>query len=132
MSHFTLQGSTPKPVRAELVRRFNSGEADVFLISLRAGGTGLNLTAADIVIHYDPWWNVAAQNQATDRAYRIGQRNPVQVYKLIAQDTIEEKIVELQQAKQVTGRDRHRLGRRSDPVHEPRRAAAAAGRGIKE
>ena len=100
VSHFTLQGSTPKPVRAELVRRFNGGEADVFLISLRAGGTGLNLTAADIVIHYDPWWNVAAQNQATDRAYRIGQRNPVQVYKLIAQDTIEEKIVELQQAKQ--------------------------------
>ena len=100
VNHFTLQGSTPKPVRAELVRRFNGGEADVFLISLRAGGTGLNLTAADIVIHYDPWWNVAAQNQATDRAYRIGQRNPVQVYKLIAQDTIEEKIVELQQAKQ--------------------------------
>ncbi len=100
VSHFTLQGSTPKPVRAELVRRFNGGEADVFLISLRAGGTGLNLTAADIVIHYDPWWNVAAQNQATDRAYRIGQQNPVQVYKLIAQDTIEEKIVELQQAKQ--------------------------------
>mgnify|MGYP000225870461 CR=1 FL=1 len=87
-------------VRAELVRRFNGGEASVFLISLRAGGTGLNLTAADIVIHYDPWWNVAAQNQATDRAYRIGQQNPVQVYKLIAQDTIEEKIVELQQAKQ--------------------------------
>ena len=100
VSHFTLQGSTPKPVRAELVRRFNAGEASVFLISLRAGGTGLNLTAADIVIHYDPWWNVAAQNQATDRAYRIGQKNPVQVYKLIAQDTIEEKIVELQQAKQ--------------------------------
>ncbi len=77
ISHFTLQGSTPKPVRAELVRRFNGGEASVFLISLRAGGTGLNLTAADIVIHYDPWWNVAAQNQATDRAYRIGQQNPV-------------------------------------------------------
>ena len=100
ISHFTLQGSTPKPVRAELVRRFNGGEVSVFLISLRAGGTGLNLTAADIVIHYDPWWNVAAQNQATDRAYRIGQQNPVQVYKLIAQDTIEEKIVALQQAKQ--------------------------------
>ena len=100
VSHFTLQGSTPKPVRAEQVRRFNQGEADVFLISLRAGGTGLNLTAADIVIHYDPWWNLAAQNQAADRAYRIGQRNPVQVYRLIAQDTIEEKIVELQQAKQ--------------------------------
>ena len=100
ISHFTLQGSTPKPMRAERVRRFNNGEASVFLISLRAGGTGLNLTAADIVIHYDPWWNVAAQNQATDRAYRIGQQNPVQVYKFIAQDTIEEKIVELQQAKQ--------------------------------
>ena len=100
VSHFTLQGSTPKPVRAELVRRFNNGEAGVFLISLRAGGTGLNLTAADIVIHYDPWWNVAAQNQATDRAYRIGQKNPVQVYKLIAQDTLEERIVELQQSKQ--------------------------------
>lgn len=100
LRHFTLQGSTPKPVRAELVRRFNGGEADVFLVSLRAGGTGLNLTAADIVIHYDPWWNQAAQNQATDRAYRIGQNNPVQVYKLIAQDTIEEKILEMQQAKQ--------------------------------
>ena len=100
ISHFTLQGSTPKPVRAELVRRFNGGEVSVFLISLRTISTGLNLTAADIVIHYDPWWNVAAQNQATDRAYRIGQQNPVQVYKLIAQDTIEEKIVELQQAKQ--------------------------------
>ena len=61
-------------MRAEQVRRFNQGEADVFLISLRAGGTGLNRTAADIVIHYDPWWNLAAQNQATDRAYRIGQR----------------------------------------------------------
>ncbi len=99
VSHFTLQGSTPKPVRAELVRRFNGGEASVFLISLRAGGTGLNLTAADIVIHYDPWWNVAAQS-----GYRpcLPHRpaEPVQVYKLIAQDTIEEKIVELQQAKQ--------------------------------
>jgi len=100
ISHFTLQGSTPKPVRAELVHRFNAGEASVFLISLKAGGTGLNLTGADIVIHYDPWWNLAAQNQATDRAYRIGQKNMVQVYKLIAQDTIEEKILELQGAKQ--------------------------------
>ncbi|MFI3170345.1 MAG: DEAD/DEAH box helicase [Faecalibacterium sp.] len=100
VSHFTLQGSTPKPMRAELVHRFNDGEVSVFLISLKAGGTGLNLTAADIVIHYDPWWNVAAQNQATDRAYRIGQHNAVQVYKLIVQDTIEEKIMEMQQAKQ--------------------------------
>ena len=72
VSHFTLQGSTPKPVRAELVRRFNSGEADVFLISLRAGGTGLNLTAADIVIHYDPWWNVAAQSGAGVQAHCAG------------------------------------------------------------
>lgn len=100
ISSFTLQGSTPKAVRAELVRRFNTGEASVFLISLKAGGTGLNLTAADIVIHYDPWWNVAAQNQATDRAYRIGQKSTVQVYKLITQNTVEEKILDLQAAKQ--------------------------------
>ena len=69
------------------------------LISLKAGGTGLNLTAADIVIHYDPWWNVAAQNQATDRAYRIGQEKPVTVYKLILKDTIEENLLKLQNAK---------------------------------
>ncbi len=100
VTHFTLQGSTPKPRRAQLVHAFNDGEADVFLISLKAGGTGLNLTAADIVIHYDPWWNVAAQNQATDRAYRIGQQNTVQVYKLIMQGSIEEKIMEMQIAKQ--------------------------------
>ena len=72
----------------------------MFCISLKAGGTGLNLTAADIVIHYDPWWNVAAQNQATDRAHRIGQENPVTVYKLISQGTIEENIVKLQERKQ--------------------------------
>ena len=99
ITHFTLQGSTPKPERARLVREFNDRKASVFLISLKAGGTGLNLTSADIVIHYDPWWNMAAQNQATDRAYRIGQTNTVQVYKLIAKDTIEEKILEMQQAK---------------------------------
>ena len=67
---------------------------------MKAGGTGLNLTAADIVIHYDPWWNVAAQNQATDRAHRIGQENPVTVYKLISQGTIEENIMKLQELKQ--------------------------------
>lgn len=100
ISHFKLEGSTPKPVRAQLVHRFNAGEVSVFLISLRAGGTGLNLTAADVVIHYDPWWNVAAQNQATDRAYRIGQQNTVQVYKLIAQDTVENKILALQESKE--------------------------------
>ena len=71
----------------------------VFLISLKAGGTGLNLTGADMVIHYDPWWNMSVQNQATDRAYRLGQKNSVQVYKLILEDTVEEKIVELQEKK---------------------------------
>ena len=95
-----LDGDTPAQRRVEMAEQFNAGQGQIFLISLKAGGTGLNLTGADMVIHYDPWWNVAAQNQATDRAYRIGQQNPVQVYKLIAQDTIEEKIVELQQAKQ--------------------------------
>lgn len=98
---FTLQGSTPKEKRAAMVNAFNSGESvPVFLISLKAGGTGLNLTAADVVIHYDPWWNLSVQNQATDRAHRIGQQRPVQVYKLIAQDTVEEKILRLQEVKQ--------------------------------
>lgn len=83
----------------ELVEEFQNGQVPVFCISLKAGGTGLNLTAADIVIHYDPWWNIAVQNQATDRAYRIGQKNPVTVYKLIAQNTIEENILKLQEKK---------------------------------
>lgn len=100
---FMLKGDTPKEERMELVRRFNAGEADVFLISLKAGGTGLNLTGADVVIHYDPWWNVAAQNQATDRAYRIGQTKGVQVIKLIASDTVEEKIIKLQESKRELG-----------------------------
>ena len=78
---------------------FNEGDVPLFLVSLRAGGTGLNLTGADIVIHFDPWWNAAAQNQATDRAHRIGQRKPVTVFKLIARDSIEEKIQQLQEAK---------------------------------
>ena len=98
---YTLQGSTPREKRAAMVSAFNSEEgAPVFLISLKAGGTGLNLTAADVVIHYDPWWNVSVQNQASDRAHRIGQQRPVQVYKLIAQGTVEEKILDLQEAKQ--------------------------------
>ena len=75
------------------------GEVTVFLISLKAGGVGLNLTAADVVIHYDPWWNVAAQDQATDRAHRIGQQHTVTVYKLIAKDTIEERIMQMQESK---------------------------------
>jgi len=99
ISHFTLQGSTPKAQRAALVKSFNAGGASVFLISLKAGGTGLNLTAADVVIHYDPWWNPAVRAQATDRAHRIGQRSSVQVYDLIAKDTVEEKILDLQSRK---------------------------------
>ena len=99
LTTYTIQGSTPKEQRSRLVKDFNAGGAQVFLISLKAGGTGLNLTAADVVIHYDPWWNLAAQNQATDRAHRIGQRQCVQVYKLIAKDTIEERILDLQDKK---------------------------------
>lgn len=95
----SLTGATGKERRAALVEEFQKGEIPVFCISLKAGGTGLNLTAADIVIHYDPWWNVAVQNQATDRAHRIGQKNPVTVYKLIAKGTIEENILKLQEKK---------------------------------
>jgi DNA repair protein RecN (Recombination protein N) len=87
-----LTGAVPKEERLKLVERFSKENVPVFLISLKAGGTGLNLTAADIVIHYDPWWNVAAQNQATDRAHRIGQEKQVTVYRLITKYTIEENI----------------------------------------
>lgn len=93
----TLTGASKD--RGALCDRFQAGKVPIFLISLRAGGTGLNLTAADTVIHYDPWWNPALESQATDRAYRIGQQNPVFVYKLISQGTIEEKILLLQQKK---------------------------------
>ena len=82
-----------------MVNEFNEGENSVFLISLKAGGTGLNLTSADIVIHFDPWWNPAVENQATDRAHRMGQKNVVEVIKLIAKGTIEEKVVALQEEK---------------------------------
>ena len=97
---FKITGATPKETRISLVNQFNDGDVPVFLVSLKAGGTGLNLTGADVVIHYDPWWNLAAQNQATDRAHRIGQTRQVTVYKMIVKDTIEEKILELQEAKQ--------------------------------
>ena len=97
--YYEITGATPKKERLQLVSAFNTGDVPLFLISLRAGGTGLNLTGADIVIHYDPWWNAAAQNQATDRAHRIGQQKPVTVFKLIAKDSIEEKIQQLQEKK---------------------------------
>ena len=101
IKYFKLTGQTKVDERIELVDEFNqNSEIGVFLISLKAGGTGLNLIGADMVIHYDPWWNVSAENQATDRAYRIGQKNNVQVYKLITKDSIEEKIYELQQKKE--------------------------------
>lgn len=97
--YYKITGSTSKEERIRLVKEFNDGEVPVFLISLKAGGTGLNLVGADVVIHYDPWWNQAVQNQATDRAHRIGQEKVVTVYKLIAKGTIEEKIVKLQESK---------------------------------
>lgn len=97
--YFILTGGTSKETRRELVKRFQEGEADVFLISLKAGGTGLNLTKAQAVIHYDPWWNISAQNQATDRAYRIGQHHNVMVHQLIMKESIEEKIQILQAKK---------------------------------
>ena len=100
ISYYVLTGATNKIKRHQLVNAFQKDNTTVFLISLKAGGTGLNLTAASIVIHYDPWWNMSAQNQATDRAYRIGQTNSVQVYKLIMKNSIEEKIQELQAQKQ--------------------------------
>lgn len=100
ISHYYLDGSTKSEQRFNMVKSFNEGMCDIFLVSLRAGGTGLNLTGADMVIHYDPWWNPAVENQATDRAHRIGQTKVVQVLKLIASGTIEEKICELKKLKQ--------------------------------
>ncbi|NLY44454.1 MAG: DEAD/DEAH box helicase family protein [Tissierella sp.] len=99
ISHMYLNGSTEMALRGEMVNDFNNGKGDIFLISLKAGGTGLNLTGADMVIHYDPWWNPAVEEQATDRAYRIGQENTVQVLKLITKGTIEEKIYKMQEKK---------------------------------
>jgi superfamily II DNA or RNA helicase len=90
-----LDGSTPGKKRQQAIDAFQAGEGDIFLISLKAGGTGLNLTAADFVIHTDPWWNPAVEDQATDRAHRIGQERPVTVYRLVAEQTIEEKIIQL-------------------------------------
>lgn len=99
ISYFKLTGATKKEDRFKMAEKFNTDDTNVFLISLKAGGTGLNLVGADIVIHFDPWWNMSAQNQATDRVYRIGQKNKVTVYKLIAHGTIEQKIVEMQERK---------------------------------
>ncbi len=99
VSHQYLDGVTPASEREKRVAAFQAGEGDLFLISLRAGGTGLNSTAADYVVHLDPWWNPAVEDQASDRAHRIGQQRPVTVYRLIVRDSIEEKILDLHRSK---------------------------------
>lgn len=99
ISFYMITGSTDKTQRKTYVDNFQKDHTSVFLISLKAGGTGLNLTAAECVIHFDPWWNLSAQKQATDRAYRIGQHHNVQVFNLIMKDSIEERIQELQKKK---------------------------------
>ncbi|MDR1690025.1 MAG: DEAD/DEAH box helicase [Clostridiales bacterium] len=99
ISYFYIDGATPAKARSEMADRFNAGENPIFLISLKAGGTGLNLTGADVVIHFDPWWNPAVMDQASDRAHRIGQKNVVQVFNVVSKDTIEEKILALQEKK---------------------------------
>ncbi|WEV72002.1 DEAD/DEAH box helicase [Bifidobacterium sp. ESL0790] len=99
VAYNVITGATPKRKRLELVDQFNADDTPVFLISLKAGNTGLNLTGACVVVHADPWWNAAAQNQATDRAHRIGQTQDVNVYQIVAKDTIEERILKMQQSK---------------------------------
>ena len=100
ISDFVIEGKTKKSDRQAFVKEFNTYDGPaIFLISLKAGGTGLNLTSADVVIHFDPWWNIAAENQATDRAHRIGQQHNVSIYKMIAKDTIEERIIAMQKQK---------------------------------
>ncbi|BHH85970.1 DEAD/DEAH box helicase [Desulforhopalus sp. 52FAK] len=99
ISYQYLDGSTTAPQRKKRVNKFQAGEGDLFLISLKAGGSGLNLTAADYVIHMDPWWNPAVEDQASDRAHRIGQQRPVTIYRLVVKDSIEEKIVSLHKEK---------------------------------
>ena len=98
---FVIDGSVSSKKRNELVNSFNNDDTNVFLIMLKAGGTGLNLTGADTVIHLDLWWNPQAENQATDRAHRIGQKNTVQVIKFVCKGTIEERILELQNKKKI-------------------------------
>jgi SNF2 family DNA or RNA helicase len=94
-----LDGSTPMQERKRRVDAFQAGDGDLFLISLKAGGVGINLTAADYVIHMDPWWNPAVEDQASDRAHRMGQQRPVTIYRLVARHTIEEGIVDLHRHK---------------------------------
>jgi len=99
IAYYYLDGATDSKSRMQMTLEFNAGARDIFLISLKAGGAGLNLTGADIVIHYDPWWNPAVMEQASDRAHRFGQKNVVQVFNLVTKDSIEEKILDLQEKK---------------------------------
>lgn len=101
ISSYVIDGSVNSKKRMQLVEKFNNDDTNVFFIMLKAGGTGLNLTGADVVIHLDLWWNPQAENQATDRAHRIGQKNTVEVVKIICKGTIEERILELQQKKKL-------------------------------
>ena len=101
VTSYVIDGSVSAKKRMELVNDFNNNDTNVFFLMLKSGGTGLNLTAADVVIHLDLWWNPQAENQATDRAHRIGQKNVVQVIKIITKGTIEEKILELQEKKKI-------------------------------
>ncbi|MDC0535506.1 SNF2-related protein [Francisellaceae bacterium] len=105
VSYQYIDGSTPQTQRKKRVERFQSGEGDAFLLSLKAGGSGLNLTAADYVIHLDPWWNPAVEDQASDRAHRIGQERPVTIYRLVMKNTIEEKIIYLHKGKRALAND---------------------------
>ena len=100
-----LDGTTPTRQRERLVEEFQRGDGDFFLISLKAGGTGLNLTAANYVILLDPWWNPAVENQAADRAHRIGQTQPVTIYRLVSVDTVEERVIELHKEKNAMAAD---------------------------
>ena len=100
MTYLYLDGKTKAKERIELVENFNSGNEDVFIISLKAGGSGLNITGADTVIHFDPWWNSSVEDQATARAYRLGQKKNVNVFKMVAKGTIEEKINTIKEGKE--------------------------------
>jgi len=117
IGYVKLTGSTKD--RVTPVERFQEGNVPLFLISLKAGGVGLNLTAADTVIHYDPWWNPAAESQATDRAHRIGQEKSVFVYKLITEGTVEEKILELQERKRALAEGIHQKANETTALWTP-------------
>jgi len=114
ISYTKLTGQTRK--RDAVIDTFKQGKADVFLISLKAGGVGLNLTEADTVIHYDPWWNPAAENQATDRTHRIGQDKAVFVYKLVVENSVEEKIIAMQEKKKTLADAMYQQGERKEEL----------------